>query len=291
MSEPKVGFEMRRIRLSLDDLLPVKHYKNPEENFRRYRTIRDSIKEVGMIEPLMVYPGNGSSKKYYLLDGHLRALALRQLGHKEAECIISKDDESFTYNARINRVSPIQEHRMMLKAVNSGVSREQIARALNLTVREVEAAITLLDAVHPEAVELLKDKLIAPKALGQIRKVQPLRQIEMAELMVTANVFTASYAEALVLGTPKDQLVHPEQPKKKERLLPEQIAKMEEEMQTLERDLKAVEESYGENMLNLTVARGYVGKLIENARVTRYLGANYSEFLAEFEKMAAAEGL
>jgi len=30
---------------------------------------------------------------------------------------------------------------------------------------------------------------------------------------------------------------------------------MEEEMESLERDVKAVEESYGENMLNLTCAR------------------------------------
>ncbi len=291
MSEPKVGFELRKIRLSLEDLLPVKQYKNPEDNFRRFRTIRDSIKEVGMVEPLVVYPINGAGKKFFLLDGHLRVLALKQLGQTEADCIISKDDESFTYNARINRVSPIQEHRMMLKAVNSGVSPERIAAALNLTEREVEAAITLLDGLHPDAVELLKDKPVGCRVLGQLRKVRPLRQIEMAELMVTANAFGASYAETLVLSTTKDQLVNPEEPKKKEGLLPEQIAKMEEEMQTLERDLKAVEEGYGDNMLNLTVAKGYIKKLVENARVARYLSANYAEFLGEFEKLAATESV
>ena len=44
----------------------------------------------------------------------------------------------------------------------------------------------------------------------------------------------------------------------------EEIARMEEEMESLEHDLKAVEESYGENMLNLTCARGHVKKLLEN---------------------------
>jgi hypothetical protein len=291
MNDPKIGFELRKIRLSLADLLPVKQYKNPEVNFRRFRMILDSIKEVGMIEPLVVYPVNGVGKKFYLLDGHLRTLALKQLGHTEADCIVSKDDESFTYNARINRVSPIQEHRMMLKAVNSGVSPERIAAALNLSVKDVEAAITLLDGVHPDAVELLKDKAVGCKVLGQLRKVKPLRQIEMAELMVTANVFGSSYAEALVLSTPKDQLVNPEEPKKKEGLLPEQIAKMEEEMQTLERDLKAVEENYGDNMLNLTVAKGYMQKLMENAKVVRFLNANHPDISAEFEKIVAAEGV
>src|SRR5262245_52568364 len=144
MSEPKLAFELKKIRLPIADLLPVKQYKDPESNFKRFRTIRDSIKVVGMIEPLAVYPVSGG-KKYYLLDGDLRVLALKQLGETEADCIISKDDESFTYNARINRMTPIQEHRMMLKAVNSGVNPERIAAALNLTVKEVETAITLLD--------------------------------------------------------------------------------------------------------------------------------------------------
>jgi len=291
MNEAKVGFELRTLRLLLTDILPVKQYKNPEDNIKRYRTIRDSIKEVGMIEPLVVYPVNGDGKKFYLLDGHLRVIALKQLGQTEADCIVSKDDECFTYNARINRVSPIQEHKMMLKAVNNGVSPERIAAALNLSVKEVNAAITLLDGIHAEAAELLKDKAIAPKAIRLLKKVRALRQIEMAELMVTANNYTASYTEALVLATSKDQMTNPEEPKEKEGLLPEQIAKMEEEMQLLERDLKAVEDSYGENMLNLTLARGYIKKLLENAKVARFLSGNFPEILNELEKIAATEGV
>ena len=80
----------------------------------------------------------------------------------------------------------------------------------------------------------------------------------------------------------KDQLVNPDQSKKKQGLLPEQIAKMEEEMQSLERDLKAVEETYGENMLNLTLARGYIRKLLENAKVARFLSGYFPEILSEF---------
>jgi hypothetical protein len=34
-----------------------------------------------------------------------------------------------------------------------------------------------------------------------------MRQIEIAELMVSANNYSKGYAEALLLGTPKDMLV------------------------------------------------------------------------------------
>ena len=107
--------------------------------------------------------------------------------------------------------------------------------------------------------------------------------------MVSANNFTAGYAEALVLGTPKDQLAHPGKPKIKEGLSAEEIGKMEQEMESLEHDLKAVEESYGENMLNLTLARGYIRKLIDNAKVVRFLNGNHPDIFSEFESIATAE--
>jgi ParB/RepB/Spo0J family partition protein len=291
MSEMRIGFEMRRVRIALADILPVRHVKDPQDNIKRYRTIRASIKEVGLIEPLVVYPQKGAPGKYLLLDGHLRHYALKDLGRTEAECIIASDDESFTYNARVNRLNPIAEHKMIMKAVNNGVKPEKIAAALNLSEADVKASMTLLDGINEEAADLLKDKAVSPKAIRLMRKVSGVRQIEIAELMVSAGNYTKGYAEALVLGTPKDQLVNPDEPKQKKGMTREEIGKLEAEMETLERDLKAVERSYGDNMLNLTLARGYVKKLLDKARVVRFLNANYPDIFTEFESLAAAETL
>jgi hypothetical protein len=282
---------MRKIRLSLALILPVRQIKDPQKNIHRYKTIRASLKEVGLVEPLMVHPQKDGAGTYLLLDGHLRYFALKELGETEADCIIANDDESFTYNARISRLAPIQEHKMIVRAVRNGVRPERIAAVLSIPVRNVRASMKLLDGIHEEAADLLKDKAISPKAIRLLKQVGCVRQIEIAELMVSANNFTAGYAEALVLGTPKDQLAHPEKPKAKEGLSPEEIGKMEQEMESLERDLKAVEESYGENMLNLTCARGYIKKLLDKAKVVRFLNANYPDICSEFETIAAAETL
>jgi hypothetical protein len=291
MTEAKVGFEMRKIRLSLAVILPVRQLKDPQKNIRRYQTIHASIKEVGLVEPLVVHPQKGEAGTYLLLDGHLRYFALKELGETEVDCIIANDDESFTYNARISRLAPIQEHKMIVKAVRNGVKPERIATALNIPVRNVRASMKLLDGIHEEPADLLKDKAISPKAINLLKQVTCVRQIEIAELMVSANNYTAGYAEALVLGTPKDQLAQPDKPKVKRGLSAEEIGKMEQEMESLEHDLKAVEESYGENMLNLTLARSYVKKLIDNAKVVRFLNGNYRDILSEFESLAAAETL
>jgi flagellar motor switch protein FliG len=58
----------------------------------------------------------------------------------------------------VNRIAIVQEHKMMLKAIERGVSAERLARALNVNVAEIRRKRRLLDNVCPEAAELLKDR-------------------------------------------------------------------------------------------------------------------------------------
>jgi len=291
MNGPKIGFEMRKVRLPLDSILPIHEIKDPAKNIKRYQAIACSMKVVGVVEPLVVYPLDKKAETYRLLEGHLRYFALRKMKKTDADCLIATDDECFTYNARISRLSPIQEHQMIVRAVKSGVKPERIAAALNLDLKQVLASMNLLEGIHPEAVDLLKDKPICPKAISLLRRVTPVRQIEMAELMTSVNNFSHAYADALLMGTPADQLLHPNKPKLKSSMSPEDMARMENEMETLEHDFKAVEDSYGQNMLNLTLARGYVKKLLENVRVVRFLSSRHSEVFREFESIASADAL
>ena len=107
MMEAKLGFEMRKLRLPLDAILPVRQVKDPQNGGTRYKTILASLKEVGLVEPLVVHPQKDAPGKYLLLDGHFRYHALKEMGQTEADCIVSTDDEGFTYNARVNRLNPM----------------------------------------------------------------------------------------------------------------------------------------------------------------------------------------
>jgi RepB plasmid partitioning protein len=93
----------------------------------------------------------------------------------------------------------------------------------------------------------------------------------------------------MVYGTKPDQLVNPKEPKKKTGMTPEEAARMEQEMESAEKDFKAVEAAYTENMMNLTLARTYIKSLLKNAKVIRYLSANHAEFLSGFEDIVASE--
>jgi hypothetical protein len=292
MNEAKIGFELRKIQVPLSDILPVRQLNDPAKTVLRYKAILVSIKAVGLIEPLMVYPQKNAPGKYLLLDGHLRRFALQELGYTTADCIIAADDECFTYNARVSRIAPIQEHRMILKAVNLGVKPEQIGAALNIPLRVVKAYMNLLVGIHPKAVDLLKDKNISHQSIRLLRRVDGARQVEIAELMVGANNYANSYAQALILTTPQDQLTNTKTPKgKRKGIAPETVARMEQETVALERDLKAIEAGYGENVLNLTLARAYIRKLLNNPAVAKFMSTHHGDILAEFKALAETESL
>jgi ParB-like chromosome segregation protein Spo0J len=246
---------------------------------------------VGLVEPLVVFPQKGQPGKYMLVNGHMRYYAMKELEMSAPDCVIANDDEGFTYNARISRLPAIQEHKMISRAAKNGASLERIAAALNISPRLVQASLTLLKGIHDEAVELLKDKPIPPKSLRLLKKVTGERQIEIARLMIDANNYFAGYAEGLVLGTRKELLVATDQPKKKKGMTAESIAKMEQEMETLESGMKAITENYKENMFTLQTAHTYIKALLKNTRVAKYLKAKHAEIATEFQNIAVAEAV
>jgi hypothetical protein len=213
------------------------------------------------------------------------------LGETEVVCLISTDDEAFTYNKRVNRIAAIQEHRMILKAVERGVSEQRIAKALNVDVQSIRRKRHLLDGICAEVAQILKDKHIAMQTFTELKQMMPLRQIEAAELMVAMNKYTISYAKSLLAATPQSQLVESTKPKRVKGLSEEQIALMERESVNLEREFKIAEKSYGTDHLDLVLTVGYLGKMIGNARVVRYLAQHHGEILAEFQKLSGIDAV
>ena len=131
---------------------------------------------------------------------------------------------------------------------------------------------------------MLKDKHIALNAMGMLRRMAPLRQIEAAELMIAMNKFTANYAQSLLAATPRTQLVEPDKPKRVKGLTDKQVALMQRESANLDRQFKLIEKSYGTDHLDLVLVNGYVGKLLGNAKVVRFLAQHYADILLEFQK-------
>jgi len=277
--------------IPISSILPVKQLKPIVKASQKYHQILSSVREVGIIEPLIVFPQNGKSGKYILLDGHVRLEVLKDLGQSHAPCLIATDDEAYTYNKRISRVATVQEHVMILKAIKSGVSEERIAKVLNVDVASIRQKRDLLEGICREAVEILKTRQMSHLVFGLLRKMKPMRQIEVAELLMTASNFSVPYTRALLAATKPDMLIDPDKHKVIEGLTREQVAKMQNEMEVLQQELKLIEESHGNEVLNLVLARGYLGKLFGKVRIARYLNQNHADIFRELQSILDASSL
>lgn len=266
----KQGFERELVYLAIDELRPTKFLSVQVKHGRKYSQILSSVREVGLIEPPVVALVK-KSHEYLVLDGHLRIMALKELGEKMVSCLVSKDDEGYTYNKYINRLSAVQEYKMIIKALDAGVSEEKLANALNIDIRSLRAKKMMLDGICPEAVDLLKDKIISQKVFRVLKMMKPPRQVRVAMIMNDQNRFGFIFAKSLLSGTPESQLV---EGAAKRRISPaalEKRVRLEEENISLGEDIRSLKETYGTDMLNLTLLQAYLKRLLENEKVASYL--------------------
>ena len=286
-----LAFNSHGVVVPITNILPLKQVNPVMRSSQKYQQVLSSVREVGVIEPLIVFPNNNQPGTYLLLDGHVRLEVLRQIGETQARCLIATDDETYTYNRRVNRMATIQEHNMILKAIRHGVSEERIAKVLRVYVATIRQKRDLLNGICKEAVEILKNRHVSLGVFSFLRKLKSMRQIEVAELLVATGNFSVPYVNALLAATRPDMLVDPDKHKVVEGLIPEQVAKMEKEMEVLQRDLTLIEESHGNQVLNLVLARGYIAKLLGNGRVARYLGQHHADIFRELQSLSESSSL
>jgi len=290
MSQIALGFIPEPLIVPIAMLLPSKKLPPNINSTRKYKQILESLKTVGLIEPLIISPTTDSGN-HIVLDGHARLVALQELGLKDVQCLISTDDETYTYNNRINRLSTVQEHLMIKRAISRGVSPERLAASLNVDLTHIMRKVNLLDGICPEATTLLKDQVFSTKLSDILRKMKPTRQIECVELMISANNIKIPYAQALLAATPSQMLIEGTKSRKLNGISADQMLKMEREMGNLKEQYKLVEESYGQDVLNLVLAKGYLSKLIENKEISRFIKLNQPDVFNEFMNIIETDSM
>ena len=187
------GLDIPLIRLR-----PLRDRKITKREFDR---ILSSIEAVGLIEPLVVYPERDD---YVILDGVQRYRALREMGVDMAPCIIGKQREAFTGNRMVNRVSPVQEHRMIEKSL-AEVDEASIAAALGVSTVAYRLKKTLLKRLHPDVAAAFDQGKINRVCALEFTHVKTPRQKEILDAMEGYKDFSTAFVRTLVIKTPPQQ--------------------------------------------------------------------------------------
>ncbi|WP_443256025.1 plasmid partitioning protein RepB C-terminal domain-containing protein [Xenorhabdus sp. IM139775] len=196
----------------------------------------------------MVYlENNGNTIK--ILDGHLRVEAMKELGFDKIASLISTLDDAYTPNKQVNRLTIIQEQKM-LKLALERVSIEKLSSSLGISIETLRGRSQILNGIDSEVVSLLSDKHIPRATFDILKKMKPLRQIEVANIMVSFANFSKSFALHLLI----------------------------------QNETKRIEEIYGANTLKLVIAKSYINKLLDNAKILHWLLEKNPEYLNELKK-------
>jgi len=264
----RAAFANKTVALALRNIVSGKeiHPYTLTKN-KKYAAIEASIREIGIIEPPVVFPARHGT--YLLLDGHLRLEALKKIGAKTVQCLVATDDESFTYNQHVSRIANIQEHKMIERAIERGVSAEKLAKALNMDIESLRRKKNLLNGICREASDLIKSKVTNHAVFGYLKKMKPPRQKQAVELMIESNNYTRKFIQAIYEGSADDQLVAPRQHKHAKNAA--HLSQLEGEFARVQREYKDIMKTRSVNALDLTLTRTFIQQLLDNEKVNRYL--------------------
>jgi hypothetical protein len=282
------AFLAQCVRVPVACLVPLKAPPAHVKQTTKYLQIVASVRDVGLIEPPAVIPIADRPGYFHVLDGNLRVEALKELQVQEVDCMLATDDDTYSYNRRVARLGAVQEHLMVMRACDRGVSPERIAAALGLKPEAVRVRFRMLNGICDEAVALLADKPCPAVVLNFLRRMKPIRQIEAAELMVGQKNFGTPFAQAILMATPESELVTPaaDDEPTPARASARSMARLQGEVTSLQMRNHTAEEEYGPDVLKLTIARTYLAALVANAPVAEWLALHRPEYLKEFQRLA-----
>ena len=276
--------QVQGIDISIVKLVP----RNERKVEKKYRQrIEASLRAVGLIEPLIVYPLDDG---YEILDGALRYRILLDLGVESVPCLIHSTRDGFTGNRMVNQLSASQEMRMLRKSLEE-LDEKTIASALGMQSIGHRLNKGLLDKLHPEVVKAFNGIKINLQTARELVNVKPDRQLEILQLMESCNDFTTTFARGLVLKTPVARRAKASGAKTPWTQADEKKCHLLKKLREAEQQqdfYTGLYRQYTTNLLKLVI---YVRSLLNHAEVKAYLQAHHASLARTFEEiLASTEG-
>jgi len=199
-----------------------------------------------------------------------------------------EENESLIGKLRNGSLTAIQDYRLIMLALNRGMSKQDIARAQGICIHHLRLKMRLLRKISGRVAALFENSRITNPTFDVLGKMTKRRQVEVAKMMIATGNYSCEFATALLAATPQSGLV---KPKTVSGITPKQMAEMNRDVKALQHDMQRVESSYGNDMLNLTIASAYLRRLISNHEIEDYLGSNHPELLEGFREIVASTSI
>lgn len=207
-------FDRKLMDIKYEDIIPRED--QPRKNFDEYELFKlsDSIKENGIIQPLIVRPaGNG---KYLLIAGERRLRAAKLAGLKKLPCIVRRADDltaellTIIENLQRSDLSPFEEAEGIKRLIiGYGLSQCEVAEKLGIAQSTLSNKLRLLRLDEAIRQRIVASRLTERHARALLRL--PSEKRNDALDVIIAKQLTLLEAEEYIDGllAPKDEKNEP----------------------------------------------------------------------------------
>lgn len=150
---------------------------------------------------------------------------------------------------------------------------------------------TRLDELSSKAAEMLRGRRLSPDTLDILGKLAPTRQIAVVKSMQSSANYSIAFARVFLAATAGEDLATPKRTPRIKDVSSTQMGQMARAIEARRSRFEAAEDSYGDDVLHLVFASGFVSRLISNKKVESYLSTNHPGVLAELKSIVSSTSL
>ena len=154
-------------KLSLSEIKPNKY--QPRKNFdeEMLKDLTNSIKERGVIQPIVVRKSNSESSKYEIIAGERRWLAARKAGLHEIPVVVTEADDlkslefAIVENVQRHDLNPLEEAQGYKRLINEfSYDQEKVSKFIGKSRSYITNSLRLLN-LPQDVLQLVEEKKIS----------------------------------------------------------------------------------------------------------------------------------
>tara|TARA_B100001063_G_scaffold178536_1_gene167497 strand:- start:848 stop:1693 length:846 start_codon:yes stop_codon:yes gene_type:complete len=165
IGETKV--EVKTNKLSLSEIVPNKY--QPRKNFEKenLEDLANSIKERGVIQPIIVRLSNSEKSKYEIIAGERRWLAARKAGLHEIPVVVTEADDlkslefAIVENVQRHDLNPLEEAQGYKRLIDEfSYDQEKVSKFIGKSRSYITNSLRLLN-LPTEVLKFVEEKKIS----------------------------------------------------------------------------------------------------------------------------------
>ena len=165
IGESKKDFNTNQ--LSISDLSPNKYQPRKSFDEESLQELTNSIKERGVIQPIIVRKSNDSKSKYEIIAGERRWLAAQKAGLHDVPVVITEADDlkslefAIVENVQRNDLNAIEEAQGYQRLINDfSYDQEKVAKFIGKSRSHITNCLRLL-TLPEDILKLIKNKKLS----------------------------------------------------------------------------------------------------------------------------------